>query len=120
MCLDFFFHVVPDTPPDQVTQRLQLAWDENPVTALKLVCHLRGIRGMGKGEREGFYAAALWLYQNHPKTLASNATSVTEFGSFKDLLEILYRLLEGPDVRKHEKAEVERLKLSKGIGIEGD
>lgn len=113
-CLDFFFHVVPDTPPDQVTKRLQLAWDENPLTALKLVCHLRGIRGTGKGDREGFYAAALWLYEKHPKTLAFNATSVAEFGYFKDLLEILYRLLEGPDVRKHEKREVEQRKMTHG------
>ncbi|KAH7864241.1 hypothetical protein Vadar_027392 [Vaccinium darrowii] len=113
-CLDFFFHVVADTPSDEVTNRLQLAWDQNPLTALKLVCHLRGIRGTGKGEREGFYAAALWLHQNHPKTLADNATSVVEFGYFKDLLEILYRLLEGPDVRKQERIEIKHRKMLKG------
>ncbi|GFY91548.1 hypothetical protein Acr_07g0017440 [Actinidia rufa] len=45
-CPDFFFHVVvPDTPPDQATQRLQLAWDENPLPALKLPCHLRAQLG---------------------------------------------------------------------------
>ncbi|KAH7856846.1 hypothetical protein Vadar_006172 [Vaccinium darrowii] len=110
-CLDFFFHVVADTPPHEVTNRLQLAWDQNPLTALKLVCHLRGIRGTGKGERHGFYAAALWLHQNHPKTLAANAKSVAEFGYFKDLLVILYRLLEGPDVRKQLKTEEEHRKM---------
>ncbi|OMO77287.1 hypothetical protein COLO4_25234 [Corchorus olitorius] len=36
-CLDLFFHVVPDTPPESLTQRLQLAWDHNPLTTLKLV-----------------------------------------------------------------------------------
>ncbi|CAL5188567.1 unnamed protein product [Lathyrus oleraceus] len=44
-CLDFFFHVVPDTPPETLIQRLQLAWSQNPLTALKLVCNLRGVRG---------------------------------------------------------------------------
>ncbi|KAM0872860.1 hypothetical protein ACQ4PT_038420 [Festuca glaucescens] len=39
-------------------------------TALRLVCHLRGIRGLGKSDREGFYAAALWMHANHPRTLA--------------------------------------------------
>uniref|UniRef100_A0A803M6R6 Uncharacterized protein n=1 Tax=Chenopodium quinoa TaxID=63459 RepID=A0A803M6R6_CHEQI len=101
-CLDFFFHVVPDTPAEQVVQRLKQAWEQDPCTALKLVCNLRGIRGTGKSDREGFYTSALWLQENHPKTLAGNAGSVAGFGYFKDLLEILYRLLEGPTVRKDE------------------
>ncbi|THG01998.1 hypothetical protein TEA_002564 [Camellia sinensis var. sinensis] len=115
-CVDLFFHVVPDTPADQVTRRLKLDWDQNPLTALKFVCQLRGIRGTGKGDREGFYASALWIHQNHLKTLACNVTSFAEFGYFKDLLEILYRLLEGPDVRKHEKAE-KRKKEHKGNNL---
>ncbi|GFP81063.1 hypothetical protein PHJA_000249600 [Phtheirospermum japonicum] len=43
--------------------------------ALKLVCNLRGIRGTGKSDREGAYTAALWLHENHPKTLACNDSS---------------------------------------------
>ncbi|OMO60429.1 hypothetical protein CCACVL1_24163 [Corchorus capsularis] len=104
-CLDFFFHVVPDTPSDQVQQRLKLAWEQNPLTALKLVCNLRGVRGTGKSDGEGFYASAFWLFENHPKTLASNAASVAKFGYFKDLPEILHRLHHGFDVRKISKEE---------------
>ncbi|XP_057443592.1 uncharacterized protein LOC130735697 [Lotus japonicus] len=104
-CLDFFFHVVPDTPHQTITHLLQLAWSENPLTALKLVCNLRGVRGTGKSDREGFYAAAHWLHNHHPKTLTSNLPSLAEFGYFKDLLEILYRVLEGPDVRETQKEE---------------
>ncbi|KAE9453038.1 hypothetical protein C3L33_15061, partial [Rhododendron williamsianum] len=59
-CLDFFFHVVPDTPPEQLVERLVLAWDRNALTSLKLVCNLRGVRGTGKSDKEGFYAAALY------------------------------------------------------------
>ncbi|PON51904.1 von Willebrand factor, type A [Parasponia andersonii] len=111
-CLDFFFQVVPDTPPQSLIERLRLAWAHNPVTTLKLVCNLRGVRGTGKSDREGFYTAALWLHKYHPKTVASNVGSIAGFGYFKDLLEILYRLLEGPDVRRIQNENWEKIKDS--------
>ncbi|CAN1128469.1 Uncharacterized protein L728 [Linum perenne] len=104
-CLDFFFHIVPDTPADQLIERLQLAWAHDSTTALKLICNLRGVRGTGKSDKEGFYAAALWLYNHHPKTLALNAKALAEFGYFKDFVEILYRILEGLGVRRKAKEE---------------
>ncbi|GAV71475.1 DUF2828 domain-containing protein [Cephalotus follicularis] len=104
-CLDFFFHVVPDTPPHSLTQHLQSAWDHDALTTLKLICNLRGVRGTGKSDKEGFYTAAFWLHKHHPKTLACNVPSLADFGYFKDLPEILYRLLEGSDVRKKQKDE---------------
>ncbi|CAA0842191.1 Uncharacterised conserved protein UCP015417-vWA [Striga hermonthica] len=123
-CLDFFFHVVPDTPRETVTKRLELAWKEDPLTALKLVFNLRGVRGTGKSDREGGYASALWLHENHPKTLAGNVGPLAEFGYFKDLLEILFRILEGPDARdrlneahqqwKYRQAQKEMKKQFKG------
>lgn len=114
-CLDFFFHIVPDTPAGVLAQRLQVAWAHNPLTTLKLVCNLRGVRGTGKSDKEGFYTAAMWLHKHHPKTLACNLASFAEFGYYKDLLEVLYRLLEGPDVRKIAKRE--RLKKARNRGI---
>ncbi|XP_058772556.1 uncharacterized protein LOC131646565 [Vicia villosa] len=104
-CLDFFFHVVPDTHPETLVEILQLAWSHNPLTTLKLVCNLRGVRGTGKSDREGFYDSVLWLHQHHPKTLASNVPSLADFGYFKDLPEILYRLLEGSQIRDIQKGE---------------
>ncbi|THG16709.1 hypothetical protein TEA_012634 [Camellia sinensis var. sinensis] len=104
-CLDFFFHIVPDTPPQQVIARLSSAWDYHPLITLKLVCNLRGVRGTGKSNKEGFYAAALWLHKHHPKTLACNLKAIADFGYFKDMLEILYRLLEGPQARMIKKTE---------------
>ncbi|KAK7857628.1 uncharacterized protein CFP56_016503 [Quercus suber] len=104
-CLDFFFHVVPNTPPETLKQRLELAWAHNPLTTLKLICNLRGVRGTGKSDKEGFYTAALFLHMNHPKTLVHNLESFANFGYFKDLPEILYRLLQGPDIRKKQKDE---------------
>ncbi|KAF6137978.1 hypothetical protein GIB67_041851 [Kingdonia uniflora] len=111
-CLDFFFHVVPNTPVKSVVERLELAWKYNPLTTLKLICNLRGVRGTGKSDKEGFYAAALWLHENHPKTLACNIWWFANVGYIKDLPEVLYRVLEGLDVRKRakeEKSEMERI-----------
>nr|GME08614.1 uncharacterized protein LOC109185905 isoform X2 [Ipomoea batatas] len=102
-CLDFFFHVVPHMPPQDLIGRVDVAWAHNPLTTLKLICNLRGVRGTGKSDKEGFYLAALWLHYNHPKTLSGNLKALAEFGYFKDFLEILYRILEGPYVRKFEK-----------------
>ncbi|KAK1398997.1 Vacuolar protein sorting-associated protein 26A-like [Heracleum sosnowskyi] len=99
-CLDFFFHVVPDTPKDTLIDRLEKAYDHCPVTALKLVCNLRGVRGTGKNDKEGFYSAVLWLHKNHPKSLGCNVWTMAKFGYFKDLLEVLYRILLGSDVRE--------------------
>ncbi|XP_059277463.1 uncharacterized protein LOC132031464 [Lycium ferocissimum] len=107
-CLDFFFHVVPDTSPDDLISRLELAWAHNPLTALKLICNLRGVRGTGKSDKEGFYTAAFWLHYKHPKTLACNVKVIADFGYFKDFLEILYRIMEGPFIRKKEKEDREK------------
>ncbi|KAF8687204.1 hypothetical protein HU200_042872 [Digitaria exilis] len=94
-CLDFFFHVVPDTPASSVASRLAAAWAAEPLTALRLACNLRGVRGTGKSDREGFYAAALWIHGHHPSTLALNARAVAQFGYLKDLPEILHRIIHG-------------------------
>ncbi|KAI4969734.1 hypothetical protein ZWY2020_000648 [Hordeum vulgare] len=94
-CLDFFFHVVPGTPATTVSSLLANAWAAEPTTALRLACNLRGVRGTGKADREGFYAAALWMHGSHPTTLALNARPVAEFGYLKDLPEILHRIIHG-------------------------
>ncbi|WOL05724.1 hypothetical protein Cni_G14455 [Canna indica] len=103
-CLDFFFQVVPGTPSPVVAKLLTSAWAQDAATALKLVCHLRGVRGTGKSDREGFYASALWLHHHHPKTLALNLHPIYGFGYLKDLPEIIHRLIAGDDVREKAKA----------------
>ncbi|XVF31345.1 hypothetical protein REPUB_Repub16aG0137900 [Reevesia pubescens] len=110
-CRDLFLRVVPNTPPDSLKERLTLAWAHNPLTTLKLIFNVLGVRGTGKSDKEGFYTAALWLHNHHPKTLACNLDSFVNFGYFKDLPEILFRLLEGSDVRKIQKEEWNQRKL---------
>ncbi|XP_039841876.1 uncharacterized protein LOC120702212 [Panicum virgatum] len=98
-CLDLFFQVVPGTPPDRVRGLVAAAWASDPLTALRLVANLRGVRGTGKSDRDGFYAAALWVHGRHPRTLACNVPALAEFGYLKDFPELLYRLVHGADVR---------------------
>ncbi|KAK9683678.1 hypothetical protein RND81_10G158200 [Saponaria officinalis] len=92
-CLDLFFDVVPGTRSRVITQKLLDAWDHDPLITLKLICNLRGVRGTGKSDKNGFYTAAIWLHQHHPKTLACNLGTFAEFGYFKDFPEILYRVM---------------------------
>ncbi|XP_075657834.1 uncharacterized protein LOC142627823 [Castanea sativa] len=55
-----------------------------------------------KGGKANFFASLLWLYKCHPKSLAYNLEVFAKFGYLKDLLEILYRLLYGYEIRKYE------------------
>ncbi|CAH9051996.1 unnamed protein product [Cuscuta epithymum] len=107
-CLDFFYHVVPDTPAGTIDELLLNSWAHNPLTTLKLICNLRGVGGTGKSDKEAFYASALWLHSHHPKSLACNLEEIASFGYLKDLPEILYRLLEGGDVRQKEQRRYRR------------
>ncbi|GJM97827.1 hypothetical protein PR202_ga14783 [Eleusine coracana subsp. coracana] len=113
-CLDFFFHVVPGTPATSVASLIADAWAAEPITALRLVCNLRGVRGTGKSDREGFYAAALWMHGCHPTTLALNARPVSEFGYLKDFPEILHRIIHG-GVSTRTPGKKARLAASGGI-----
>ncbi|XP_008239866.1 PREDICTED: uncharacterized protein LOC103338443 [Prunus mume] len=77
-------------------QLLPLAWSRNPLTTLKLICSLLRFQ-----EKELFYTAASWLFQNHPKTLACNVVPIAgALGDFKDILEVLYGILDVNAVRK--------------------
>lgn len=107
-CLDFFFQVVPNTPSDSLIKHLKAAWDHDPLTTLKLICNLRGVRGTGKNDRKGFYTSAVWLHSQHPKTLACNVESFAKFGYIKDLLEILSRILEASEERNYQREERKR------------
>ncbi|CAD6206516.1 unnamed protein product [Miscanthus lutarioriparius] len=114
-CLDHFFQVVPDMPAQRVRELVTIAWAQDPLTALKLIANLCGVRGTAKSDREGFYAAALWMHERHPKTLACNLPALAEFGYLKDFPELLYRLIHGADTRKLYKAKAETQKIRRKV-----
>ncbi|KAM3356556.1 hypothetical protein P3S68_023270 [Capsicum galapagoense] len=53
-CLNFFFHIVPDTPHQDLLKRLECSWNFDYLITLKLICNLRGVRGTGKSMKDGF------------------------------------------------------------------
>uniref|UniRef100_A0A0D9XNP9 Uncharacterized protein n=1 Tax=Leersia perrieri TaxID=77586 RepID=A0A0D9XNP9_9ORYZ len=85
-CLDLFFLIDDggDTAPAQhLIDLLAAAWESDALTTLKLVCTL------GKrNDMEAFYTAALWVHQNHPRTLAANLPAFADLGP-----ELLYRIV---------------------------
>jgi hypothetical protein len=87
---------------------LELSWHHCPQTTLRLICALRRSGHYGKQTREHFCRAALWLHRYHSKTLAYNVKAFAEFGCLKDLLEILYRIVNGPKVRYNQIMERKR------------
>ncbi|XP_008222993.1 PREDICTED: uncharacterized protein LOC103322831 [Prunus mume] len=82
-------------------QLLPVACSHNSLTTLKLIFNLNSLDSPGeKYFPAAFYAAAIWLHHNHPKTLLCNIPSFAGSGSFYlliarlwDLVEILYGLL---------------------------
>ncbi|KAI8554602.1 hypothetical protein RHMOL_Rhmol05G0110300 [Rhododendron molle] len=91
------------TPQKTLTFWLKNAWKSDPVNTLELISHLCS------HNKEGFYAAAIWLHQNHPLTLACSIGVFVNFGCLKDSLEILRAILADD----HEEGEPEKEKATK-------
>ncbi|KAJ7662973.1 hypothetical protein B0H17DRAFT_1171606 [Mycena rosella] len=99
--LDAFQKLKPYLYGEQVGNLLEKAWEEDPDLTLKIIWNMRSIHD-GKAEREGFYRAFGWLYDNHPRTAIANLHLLVEpvcakpgkdvggaHGYYKDLLNIL-------------------------------
>ncbi|KAJ7058183.1 hypothetical protein C8F01DRAFT_990941 [Mycena amicta] len=99
--LDAFHKLTRHSSATQIHQLLNEAWAEDPETALKIIWNLRSIHE-GKSEKEAFYMAFGWLYDNHPRTAISNLQQLVDpviskrdqesglaHGYWKDLLNIL-------------------------------
>ncbi|KAM2496446.1 hypothetical protein ACFX1W_036320 [Malus domestica] len=81
-----------------INQVLPSAWLHNPLTTLKLICNFIDRRGDGgkRNQDEAFFTTAVWLHQNHPKTLAYNLVPISSsFGHILDLPCILLQVLRG-------------------------
>ncbi|TQD87661.1 hypothetical protein C1H46_026779 [Malus baccata] len=79
-----------------MNQVLPSAWSHNPLTTLKLICNFIDRRGDdGKRNKdEALFMVAVWLHQNHPKTLAYNLVPISSsFGHILDLPYILSQVL---------------------------
>ncbi|KAJ7975352.1 Plant/T31B5-30 protein [Quillaja saponaria] len=114
-CLEFFLNFTADQAHNIVPNFLKKAWYYDPVTDLKLMCNLEAARGTQNFQKEGFIAVAIWLYRNHPQTMACNLETFAKFGSFKYFPEILYRIVKTPGGKGRAKIKCNKnFKRSKG------
>jgi hypothetical protein len=97
-CLDFFFQVVPTL--ERVRSLLSAAWARDLLTALKLVCNIRGVRALasptGRGSAPSNSGCMPTTPGRSPATSPPSPSSATS----KDFPELLYRLVHGAGARK--------------------
>lgn len=101
--LDAFQFLRCHVSESELNTYLRNAWDEDSALTLRIIWNLRSIHD-GRGEKEIFYRAFGWLYDNHPQTAISNLHLLVEptctspkrknkqsasHGYWKDLLNIL-------------------------------
>ncbi|KAG2065503.1 hypothetical protein BDR04DRAFT_1032578 [Suillus decipiens] len=75
--LDAFNGIRPGVSGSSVDNYLFKAWAEDPALTLRIIWSLRSIHD-GKGEKELFYMAFGWLFENHPRTALSNLYLLVE------------------------------------------
>lgn len=87
--LDFYYKVLRQTEKDKVHELLSKSWEIDPKSTFKLIFQLRDCRG-GKGERRAFQWCIEWLIEhNMEKLIIANLKNIPEFGSFKDLVNLM-------------------------------
>ncbi|KAF9525012.1 hypothetical protein CPB83DRAFT_860409 [Crepidotus variabilis] len=99
--VDAFSSLSQYTSPPDLHRQLEKAWVEDANLTLRIIWNLRSIHD-GKGEKEAFYRAFGWLYDNHPRTAISNLHMLVNptcqirnkksqgaHGYWKDLLNLL-------------------------------
>ncbi|KAG1807297.1 uncharacterized protein BJ212DRAFT_1387541 [Suillus subaureus] len=75
--LDAFNGIRPNVSGSSIDDYLFKAWAENPVLTLRIIWSLRSIHD-GKSDKELFYMAFGWLFENHPRTAISNLHLLVE------------------------------------------
>ncbi|KAG2142792.1 uncharacterized protein EDB93DRAFT_1105456 [Suillus bovinus] len=75
--LDAFNGIHPEVSRSAIDDYLLKAWAEDPALTLRIIWSLRSIHD-GKGEKELFYMAFGWLFENHPRTALSDLHLLVE------------------------------------------
>ncbi|KIK96089.1 hypothetical protein PAXRUDRAFT_32596 [Paxillus rubicundulus Ve08.2h10] len=69
--LDAFLGLDTCVTGEELGRMLENAWAEDPVLTLRIIWNARSILD-GKGDKELFYRAFGWLFENHPRTAIVN------------------------------------------------
>ncbi|KAG2339345.1 hypothetical protein BDR05DRAFT_840741, partial [Suillus weaverae] len=75
--LDAFNGIRPGVSGSSVDDYLSKAWAEDPALTLRIIWSVRSIHD-GKSDKELFYKAFGWLFENHPRTALSNLYLLVE------------------------------------------
>ena len=86
-CLDLFSR----TSPGGLYERLEAAWDEDPLLCVKIIFNMGNVRrgGGGKQDRTNFYRSMVGLWRVSPQTVVANVGLIPRHTSLKCLLDIL-------------------------------
>ena len=92
-CLDFFATAgaLRTRSDSDIRQLFLKAYDENKLTAMKILFYIRDIEE-GLGERRTFRVCLKWLAETHPEVVRLNLDNITAFGRYDDL----YSLADTP------------------------
>ena len=94
-CLDLFFQIGAMRGQDEgrLISMFSKAYNEDPLTAMKLLFWGRDIRG-GAGERKIFRVISEYLINSHSESIKKNLKLIPEFGRWDDLLVFIGTKLE--------------------------
>jgi hypothetical protein len=89
-CLDLFATIgaLRNASDEEIIERFDKAWAENPDLAVKTLFFARDVRG-GLGERRVFRTIFRHMADDMPGAVRANVENVPEYGRFDDLLVML-------------------------------
>lgn len=90
--LDFFGRIgsARSLSEYEIEAMVAVAWDENPVLALRCVFYAGAIRGgIGLGERRAFRVCLNWLAKNHPEAVAANLSNIAYYTRWDNVVGLL-------------------------------
>eukprot|EP00803_Ostreobium_quekettii_P001255 evm.model.scf_269EXC.8 EVM.evm.TU.scf_269EXC.8 scf_269EXC:104886-107240(+) len=93
-CMEFYYKITDEAQTEDMFRCCKHAWRESDLMTMKLIFHLRDIR-RGKGAKLPFLDCLVWLVKHHHRTLVANLRHVATVGCWKDLLDLVVRLLVG-------------------------
>ena len=79
---------------DEIIQKFELAFQEDPLGAMRCLFYARDIRGNGLGERRVFRVLLPYVAEKHKSELDKNLRLVPEYGRYDDLYSLINTKLE--------------------------
>jgi len=101
-CVNLFFTIgaMRGQDKDRLISNFSKAFNENPLTALKILFWVRDARG-GAGERQIFRDILKYLVENHPNVVKQNIQAIPYFGRWDDLSVLFGSTLEAQAVQMY-------------------